>query len=79
MKNIVYNEKLYVRPNVVMIVLCLTKFKLYLTKIGIWSDVRPVKKKYLFAALHGIFIYKYFKNSLTIHVKIYGQPLGARF
>ena len=51
MKNIVYNEKLYVRPNVVMIVLCPTKFKLCLTKIGIWSDVCPVKKKYLFAAL----------------------------
>ena len=52
MKNIVYNEKLYVRPNVVMIVLCPTKFKLCLTKIGIWSDVCPVKKKYLFAAMH---------------------------
>ena len=45
------NEKLYVRPNVVMIVLCPTKFNFCLTKIGSWSDVCPVKKKYLFAAL----------------------------
>ena len=47
MKNVVTKN---VRTNVV-IVLCPTKFKLCLTKIGIWSDVCPVKKKYLFAAL----------------------------
>ena len=64
-----WNEKLYVRRNVVMIVLCPTKFKVCLTKIGIWSDVYPVKKKYLFAALYGkikLIVSKYFERYCEI-------------
>ena len=62
---------------VVIIVLCPTKFKLSPTKIVNWSDMCPVKKKYLFAALGHPSSYNHVRPGLTWKLSGESNPLTA--
>ena len=65
-----------------IIVLCPTKFKLSPTKIINWSDMWPVKKKDLFAALMHPFkssqVWIFHPFSLSIH-KYYSQAISPGY